>query len=160
MHAMMRIILANSATFLCSVDIYQKERNKVKKIQKPLPGEHTPYAIAYIDLVPDDGLVLQHLQDDLQMVKELVGSQSEEKLTSRCAEGEWTIKEILVHVSDTERIMAYRALRFARNDTTPLPGFEQNNYVASSEANARSIEDYSGRIDCSSCRDHCSLQQF
>ena len=113
----------------------------MKKIQKPSPGEYTPYVIMYLDLVPDDGLVLQYLQDDLPMVKELVHAQSEEKLCTPCAEGEWTIKEILVHVSDTERIFAYRALCFARNDATALPSFEQDDYVAASDANERSIED-------------------
>ncbi len=113
----------------------------MEKIQKPTPGEYAPYAIVYIDLVPDDGLVLQHLLDNMQMVKELILAQSEEKLSSRCAEGEWTVKEILGHVIDTERIFAYRALRFARNDSTELAGFEQDSYVASSGANKRSIED-------------------
>jgi hypothetical protein len=113
----------------------------VRKIQRPLAGEYAPYAIMYIDLVPDNGLVLQHLQDDLQMLKELIVPLPEAKLSTPCAEGEWTIKEILVHVSDTERILSYRALRFARNDTTNLPGFEQDDYVAASGANARSIED-------------------
>src|SRR5579863_3980069 len=113
----------------------------MKKIQKPEEGEYTPYTIMYINLLPDDGLVLQHLLDNLKTVQELVHSQSEEKLTTPCAEGEWTIKEILVHVLDTERIFAYRALRFARNDTTELAGFEQDPYVAHSGANERSSED-------------------
>ena len=113
----------------------------MKKIQKPERGEYAPYAIMYIELLPDDGLVLQHLLDNLQMVKDLVRSQPEEKLISRCAEGEWTIKEILGHIIDTERIFAYRALRFARNDATKLPGFDQDVYVAYSGANERRIED-------------------
>lgn len=113
----------------------------MKNIQKPEEGEYAPYAIMYIELLPDDGLVLQHLLDNVQMVKELVRSQPEEKLTSRCAEGEWTIKEILAHIIDTERIFAYRALRFARNDTTELAGFDQDAYAEYSGANARRIED-------------------
>lgn len=113
----------------------------MKKIQKPLEGEYVPYAIMYIDQVPDDGLVLQHLLDNLQMVKDLISAQPEELLISRWAEGEWTIKEILVHVIDTERIFAYRALRFARNDTTALMGFDQEAYVPYSGANQRRIED-------------------
>lgn len=113
----------------------------MRKFPKPAEGEYAPYAIMYINLVPDDGLVLQHLLSNLQMVKDLISAQSEKKLVTRCAEGEWTIKEILVHVIDTERIFAYRALRFARNDTTELPGFEQVPYVAASGANERSIED-------------------
>lgn len=113
----------------------------MKKVQKPEAGEYAPYAIMYVDLVPDDGLVLQHLRDNLQMFKELVGTLSEEKLSTPCAEGEWTIKEIVLHVIDTERVFAYRALRFARNDTTELAGFDQDSYAAYSGANARSIED-------------------
>jgi uncharacterized damage-inducible protein DinB len=65
-----------------------------------------------------------------QKVKNLIAAQSEEKLITRCAPGEWTIKEILVHIIDTERIFAYRALRFARNDRTELPGWEQDPNVA------------------------------
>lgn len=113
----------------------------MKKILKPQPGEYAPYAIMYIDLVPDDGLVVQHLADNLQMVKDLVAAQPDEKLSTPCAEGEWTIKEILSHVIDTERVFAYRALRFARNDSTELAGYEQDDYVAYSGANGRSIED-------------------
>ncbi|HEY4387288.1 MAG TPA: DinB family protein [Ktedonobacteraceae bacterium] len=113
----------------------------MKKIQKPEPGEYALYAIMYIDLVPDDGFVLQHLRDNLQMFKDLVGTQPEEKLVTPCAEGEWTIKEIVAHVIDTERVFAYRALRFARNDTTALAGFDQDPYVTYSGANKRSIED-------------------
>lgn len=113
----------------------------MRTISKPEVGEYAPYAIMYIDQVPDDGLVLQHLQDDLQVVTTLFRSLPEEKLVTRCAEGEWTIKEILVHVIDSERIFSYRALRFARNDTTPLPGFEQDDYAAASDANDRNIND-------------------
>jgi uncharacterized damage-inducible protein DinB len=113
----------------------------MKKIEKPAVWEFVPYAFEYVKLVPDDGLVLQHLQNNLLALHDLVGHLPEEKLTTPCAEGEWTIKEILVHVSDTERIFAYRALRFARNDTTPLAGFEQDDYVAASGANQRSLVD-------------------
>jgi hypothetical protein len=113
----------------------------MKKISKPEEGEYAPYAIMYIDLLPDDGLVLQHLVDNLHSTKDLILAQPEERLTYRFAEGEWTIKEILVHVIDAERIFSYRALRFARNDTTALPGFEQDAYVPYSLANERSIED-------------------
>jgi DinB superfamily len=112
----------------------------MKKIQKPQVGEYVPYTIAYMDLVPDDGLVLQHLRDNLEKLRALVSAQSEERLVTPCAEGEWTIKEIIVHIMDTERVFAYRALRFARNDTTALPGFEQDPYVVYSGANERSTE--------------------
>lgn len=113
----------------------------MKKIQKPKEGEYAPYTIMYIGLLPDDGLVLQHLLNNLKATKELVLSLPKERLTHRYAPGEWTIKEILVHISDDERIYTYRALRFARSDTTELPGFDQDDYVAASGANGRNIED-------------------
>jgi uncharacterized damage-inducible protein DinB len=63
------------------------------------------------------------------------------KLSEPWQAGEWTIKEIVVHIIDTERVFAYRALRFARNDQTALPGFEQTDYVPYTGANERQIED-------------------
>jgi uncharacterized damage-inducible protein DinB len=113
----------------------------MKIISKPQEGEYAPYTLMYIGLFPDDGLILQHMQDNLQLVKDLFGGLSEAKLTKRFAEGEWNIKEILTHVIDDERIYAYRALRFARNDPTELPGFDQEAYVIESNANERTIED-------------------
>lgn len=112
----------------------------MRTVQKPAEGEYAPYAIAYIDLVPNDGLIFEHLRENLQMVKNLVGQLPDEKLSTPCAPGEWTIKEILVHVMDAERIFAYRALRFARHDTTELPGWDQDAYAPFSGANARTIE--------------------
>jgi len=111
----------------------------MQKIQKPNEGEYAPYAIMYIDLVPQDGLVLMHLQEALQSTPEFILALPPEKLTLRWNEGEWSIKEILVHIMDTERIFCYRALRFARNDATGLAGFEQDAYVPYSGANERDI---------------------
>jgi uncharacterized damage-inducible protein DinB len=113
----------------------------MKKIQKPAEGEYAPYAIMYIGLLPDDDLVLQHLQGNLKTVLDFIRSLPAEKLTSRWAAGEWTIKEILGHIIDDERIYCYRALRFARNDPTELPGFEQDDYVTYSGANQRDLEE-------------------
>ncbi len=113
----------------------------MKTIQKPGVGEFAQYASMYIDLLPDDGLVLQHVLDNLKMLKEFAFAQSEDRLTHRSAPGEWTIKEILAHIIDDERIYTYRALRFARGDTTELPGFDQDAYAGASGANERSIKD-------------------
>jgi uncharacterized damage-inducible protein DinB len=111
----------------------------MKKIEKPGKGEFPTYASMYIDLIPDDGLVLQHLEENLKIVKYLALSLSLEKLAYRYDKNKWTIPELLVHIIDDERIYAYRALRFARNDQTDLPGFEQDNYALYSNANNRNI---------------------
>jgi uncharacterized damage-inducible protein DinB len=111
----------------------------MQKIQKPVEGEYAPYAITYIDLVPQDGLVIKLLQDKLKSTPEFIRSFPSKKRTQPWKEGEWTIQEILVHIIDTERIFCYRALRFARNDITPLAGFEQDDYVPFSGANRREI---------------------
>lgn len=112
----------------------------MKLINKPKQGEFPSYASMYIDLLPGDGLVLQHMEENVKMVKYLALSLPEEKLLFRYAEGKWSIKEILVHIIDDERIYSYRALRFARNDKTELPGFEQDDYSFYSKANERNIE--------------------
>ena len=109
-------------------------------LPKPQPGEYAPYTIAYISLLPDDGQVLKHLRENLEATQTFIRTFPAEKLSTPCAPGEWTIQEILVHVCDSERIFAYRALRFARGDTTELSGFEQDDYVPVSRANERDIE--------------------
>jgi len=112
----------------------------MRKIQKPKEGEYAPYAIMYIDLLPDDGLVLKHLQDNLTTIQTFIPSFTQKKLTYRWSEGEWTRKEILIHILDTERIFCYRALRFARNDATELSRFDMDAYVPNSGANERDVD--------------------
>jgi hypothetical protein len=117
----------------------------LKAISRPQEGEYAPYALAYISLVPDEN-VLMHLMNNCKIIKELIGSLPEDKLLYRYAEGKWTIKEILTHIVDCERIVCYRALRFSRLDFTPLSGFEQDDYVRESNANNRDtkniLDDY------------------
>lgn len=113
----------------------------MKTIAKPQPNEHGAYYSRYIDRVPDDGRVIQHMQDDVEQVMRLVRSLPDAKLGTPHAPGEWTVKDILVHMADAERIFAYRALRIARGDATPLPGFEQDDYVPNASANERAIDD-------------------
>ncbi len=112
----------------------------MKHIPKPAAGEYAPYTLMYIDLVPNDGQVLQHLQTSLADITDFVRSCPADRLDVPHAPGEWTIKEILVHIIDDERIYCYRALRYARGDSTELPGFEQDDYVPYSNANARSLD--------------------
>ena len=115
--------------------------NTEKQIAKPQPGEYPPYASMYIDLIPDDGKLLTHLWNNFEATKELVKSIRPEELLLRYAPTKWTIKEVLIHIVDDERIYAYRALRFARNDKTELPGFDQDHFSLNSDANDRDIED-------------------
>jgi uncharacterized damage-inducible protein DinB len=110
------------------------------KIQKPKPGEYAPYAVIYVDLIPEDSDIIEVLEGSLQTVRNLVGSIPVEKLDIPCAEGEWTVKEVLSHNMDTERVFTYRALRFARNDPAELFPVDQDLYVKYSGINARSIE--------------------
>jgi uncharacterized damage-inducible protein DinB len=112
----------------------------MRKIEKPKEGEYPAYAIMYMKLVPDDGLLLKHLRDGFNSIQKLILPLPEEKLLYRYATNKWTIKEVLVHLIDDERIYAYRALCFARNEKTPLPGFEQDDYIAASNANDRSLK--------------------
>ena len=111
----------------------------MRLIEKPQADEFNPYASMYIDLLPDDGRVLDHMVTHLKMMEDLVAPLTDEFRTTPHAEGEWTINEILLHIIDDERIYAYRALRAARNDSTELAGFEQNPYAEYSEANARTL---------------------
>jgi uncharacterized damage-inducible protein DinB len=113
----------------------------MRSISKPAAGEYAPYTMIYIGLLPDDGRVLHHLVENLKATADLILSLPAGKLAYRYAEGKWTIREILAHVIDDERIYAYRALRFARNDSTELPGFEQDEYARHSRANEREVRD-------------------
>ncbi len=127
----------------CEHAVYRRSpgaaKGSVRQIEKPRPGEFPAYAAMYIDLLPDDGLVLQHLRESFEVVKALALALPEEKLSHRYAAGKWTIPEILVHIVDDERIYSYRALRFARGDRTELPGFEQDGYTATSRAGERDL---------------------
>lgn len=113
---------------------------ELRNIQKPKKDEYPPYSIIYMELLKDDGLVLQHLRDNFIAIRKFIYTLPEEKLYFRYAEGKWSIKEILVHIVDDERIFAYRALRYARGDKTELHGFEQDDYTFFSDANERSLE--------------------
>ncbi len=112
----------------------------MRAIKKPEVGEYPAYSSIYMDLLDDDNDVLSHLWENFRRIKEYVLGLPEKKLTVRYAEGKWTIKEILVHLIDDERIFAYRALRYARNDDTPLHGFDQDEYARYSNANQRSLD--------------------
>lgn len=109
-------------------------------IAPPLPGEYQGHFGTYINQVTSNDL-LPALEQDATAFVVFINSLPAEKLSYRYAESKWTIKEIITHLTDAERIFAYRALRFARNDKTELPGFEENDYVPESNAVNRPVED-------------------
>ncbi|TDE28725.1 DinB family protein [Flavobacterium ranwuense] len=109
-------------------------------IAKAKKDDYPEYAEMYMKLLPDDGLILNHLKDNFLMVKKLIYSLPEEKLFYRYEKGKWSIKEILVHIIDDERIFSYRALRFARNEKLNLIGFDQDSYATYSEADKRNLD--------------------
>src|SRR6185369_2309329 len=98
--------------------------------------EHSPYYARYIDRVPDVD-ILDYLQRQLVDAAAFLRAIPDELQEHRYAEGKWSVKEVIGHIADTERIFAYRALRFARGDQTPLPGFDENSYVPAANFDAR-----------------------
>jgi hypothetical protein len=109
-------------------------------ISKPQTNEYAPYYTQYIDKVEDKDLVTALKNSEKQLV-ELIHGIPEEKADYRYGPGKWSIKEVLVHLNDAERVFAYRALRFARNDRTELAGFDENTWVPESNAAVRSLRD-------------------
>ncbi len=93
----------------------------MKLIHKPADGYPAFYQ-PYMDCVPNDGRLVQHLKDIIIETGTLVSPLSAEQLSYRYSEGKWTIKDILLHLSDCERIIIYRTTRIARADKTDLPG--------------------------------------
>lgn len=110
------------------------------KVARPAPTEYAPYYEKYISLVPGDE-VISLLESQGKHTVQLMARRGENDGNFRYAPDKWSIKEVLGHVSDTERIFTYRALRIARGDTTPLASFEQDDYVRSGEFNARTLRD-------------------
>jgi len=96
---------------------------------RPGPGEHAEYYGRYTRLVPDGDLV-EILERQMEETAAFLRGIPARLHDHRYAEGKWSIKEVIGHLGDTERIFAYRALRIGRGDTTPLPGFDENAYVA------------------------------
>ncbi|HTW30626.1 MAG TPA: DinB family protein [Candidatus Sulfotelmatobacter sp.] len=114
-------------------------------IARPEPGEYAPYYERYIALVAGSD-ILSALDAQRRQMMLLLSGRNEADGEFRYAPEKWSAKEVLGHVCDTERVFAYRALRFSRGDRTPLEGFEQDDYVKNGpfaqRALAEVIEDY------------------
>lgn len=116
-------------------------------IARPAATEHAPYYTGYIDAA-EAALAQRGLSDILGLLEvqtadwqSLMADVPESRAHVAYAPGKWTLAESLVHVSDTERVFAYRLLRVSRGDRTPLPGFEQDDWVPASRADRRSLAD-------------------
>ncbi len=108
----------------------------IYKPTKDYPSFYQPY----LDNVPNDGRLVQHLKNIIIETEKLVSNLLEEQLLYRYSEGKWTIKDILVHLADCERIFIYRATRIARADKTDMPGFDENLFALHANANNRQVE--------------------
>ncbi len=112
---------------------------------RPQPGENAPYYDRYISLVPGND-ILTALDEQRREMLLLLCGRAESDGDLRYAPEKWSLKEVLGHINDTERIMGYRALRIARGDNTPIEGYEQDDYVRNGpfarEPLADLIEDY------------------
>jgi len=107
---------------------------------KPQSGDFAEYYGRYVNMVDTDNLSAAISNYALQ-ITEFFKSIPDDKAGYRYAEGKWSLKELLQHIIDTERIFSYRALCIARKDATPLPGFDENTYAANSNADARDWRD-------------------
>jgi DinB superfamily len=105
-------------------------------IARPAASEHAPYYSRYVDLVAG-GDILGTLATQIGGTMAELRKVSEADSLKRYAPGKWSMREVLGHMIDTERVFAYRALRFARGDRTDLPGFEQDDYVAAAHFDRR-----------------------
>lgn len=110
------------------------------RIPRPAPDEHAAEAGRYVACVPgDDALV--PLLAQVEAATRRLASLPEARALHRYAPGKWSVKEVVGHLADTERVYAYRALRFARADATPLPGFDEDLWVPKGRFDARPLED-------------------
>lgn len=105
-------------------------------MSKPLPSTYPAHFDSYIKLVPEEDLV-KAIKDQQELIDNYYVGISEEKSMYAYAEGKWTLKEMLQHIIDAERIFTYRALSFARQEQQSQPGFDENTYALHSDANSR-----------------------
>ena len=115
-------------------------------IPRPKASEYAPNYEAYVTKVPD-GSLLEILEDQRRETQELLAGITEGRAMHRYALGKWSIKEVIGHVMDAERVFSYRALRFARGDQTPLSGFDEQVYAPAGTFDARALPDLAAELD-------------
>jgi hypothetical protein len=117
----------------------------MKNAGRPRAGEFASFYQQYIDNVTEEDVVAA-LDAQAHETAAILGGLSDEQASYRYAPDKWSIKQLVGHVIDGERVFAYRALSIARGETAPLPGFDQDPYVANGGADERSISDLAGEL--------------
>lgn len=115
-------------------------------LARPTADECIPYYFTYIQQVPD-GDIVHSLQAQHADIHTLLSHTTDQQASASPAPGEWSIKQVIAHLSDTERLFSFRALWFARGEQSALPGMEPNPWVAITDANARAIGDLLAEFD-------------
>lgn len=115
--------------------------NSYSRSGRPQLGEYAPYAQSDIDAVAGDDAVVALEEQERLVLARLGGLEEDQVRGLAYAPGKWTVKEIVGHLADDERIYAYRALRLARNDSQGQPGFDENHYVRFSDFEERTLAD-------------------
>ncbi len=110
------------------------------RFAKPNANEFPAYFEGYISQLKDDSDPIEQMESNISNMQALINGLTDEQLEYRYAPDKWTIKELLQHIIDAERVFCYRAQGIARNDKTNFPGFDHDAYVPESRANARSGE--------------------
>lgn len=113
--------------------------------KRPNLDEYNPSFSTYISLVPEEDIETI-LKEQIEETLQLLNGVSDEQAHFKYAPEKWSIKEVLGHLADAERIMAYRLLTIARGDSVSLPGFEENEYVQNAHFNRQSIKDLLGNL--------------
>lgn len=111
-------------------------------IPRPAPNLYAPSHGGYVGEVPDGRDLFALLEQQAGETAALLRGVSEERSHFRYAPGKWSIREVIAHINDAERVFGYRALRFARGDATPLPPFDENAWAAASNAEERTLAEH------------------
>jgi hypothetical protein len=114
-------------------------------LPRPSPDESAPSYHDYISEVPGEQIG-RYLVEQLQDLERLMAPLDDTAARARYSAGKWSVKEVLGHLSDAERIFAYRLMRIARRDATPLPGFDENAYVPAGDFDARPLASLVGEF--------------
>lgn len=107
-------------------------------VTRPQSDEYAAFYEKYVSLIPGDDII-GTLEAQRVLMAQLLAARSEREGNFRYAPDKWTVKEVIGHISDAERVFSYRLLRIARGDATPLAGFEQDEYIATGAFNERSL---------------------